>query len=97
MFNFYLQLSLLLTGVIVSFYIVRNDLSIYYFMGLLVFVNAMGWALLKEYKIIRYLKTNYPDFYKKHETLIGNKYWKATLKTQLQSLKDEYVNNYLKN
>ena len=95
MFNLYLQLAIVVVGTIVSFYIFRNDLSIYYFMGVLLFVNTMFWPFMKQYKIIRHLKINYPDFYKRHENLIGNKYWKVTLKSQLESLKDENVNSFL--
>jgi len=57
----------------------------------------MYWAYLKEYKIIRSLKEHHPDFYKRYESQIGTKFWKATLKSQLQNLNDEYVDNYLKN
>lgn len=94
MFNLYLQLTMLIAGIIVSFYIFRNDLNIYYVMGLLVFVNAIYWIYLKEYKLIKYLQLNQSKFYNKYKESIGNARWRYNLRRELKSLDDDYIKNH---
>lgn len=66
-------------------------------MGLLVAGNGLYWILSKEHKIISYLKSTYPDFYKRNADAIGAKGWKKNLEKKLLELNDERVNNFLKN
>ena len=54
-------------------------------------------ASYRDYKLIKHIRQNYPDLYKKYESQIGLKGWLKILKKELDSLDDEFINPYIKN
>jgi hypothetical protein len=62
----------------------------------LIFISILSvpltCACYQKYKLIKYIKVNYSDFYRRHSDRIGGRFWLKVLKHDLESLNDEYIN-----
>lgn len=97
MYNLLIQLIIyLLIFCLCSFLFKANENRVWYFIvGSIIFI-LYTLSNYPNYKLIKYIKTNYNDFYRKHSDRMGTKFWLVNMKSDLESLKDEYINKFIK-
>ena len=79
-------------------YLLRNNSHLYlYVIAFIVLYALYTLSTYRDYKLVKYIRLNHPKFYEKYKERIGLKFWLESLKDELTSLNDEYINSHTKN
>lgn len=68
-----------------------QDEILWYLIVISILGILLSMSCYKKYKLIKYIKRNYKDFYFRHSDKIGGRFWLKVMKQDLESLNDEYI------